>query len=138
MSLHAWHQGARKKLFGVDPVSVDPGLARLLCHDVCTTTTTTTRNGIDDDDDDTDNFLKWRISVVGRYEAYIELTGLEKARLVEESLVDRLFSFSNTIRALESETTQEENEYLHRLKKQASDCTLFILPLLLLFLLFRG
>jgi hypothetical protein len=58
-------------VIGADPVSMDIGLERLLSQ---------VRSIASTEDD----FIRWKVSVVGRYEAHVEQKGIETARVADD------------------------------------------------------
>lgn len=70
--------GARRKLQGTDPIDIDAGLEILLSH----------LGNIETKDE----FAKWRISFLGRYEAQLQSNGIDLARKFDEEMQNSLVS----------------------------------------------
>jgi hypothetical protein len=82
------HSTTRRKLLGnADPVTLDPGLERLLGQVGSIKTE--------------DELFKWRISVLGRYEAFVQHEGIEVARRADIRLLEKLKEFENTLQAVQ-------------------------------------
>jgi hypothetical protein len=83
-------QGYRRGMWiGEDPFLEDPGLEKLLDQ----------LESINNDDE----LAKWRVSVLGKYEAFVEPKGIEIARQAEERLVEKLKQFTETVKTVEKE-----------------------------------
>ena len=65
---------ARRKLQGTDPIDIDAGLERLLSQ----------LGEIETNDE----FAKWRISFLGRYEAQLQASSIDLARNFDEEMQD--------------------------------------------------
>jgi len=112
--------GRRRKL-KVDPVSQDIGLKKLLTQKI-------------GDLQSEDEWNLWYVSVIGRYEAFVDQNGLVPAREAEENVLRRVAKFGGLATELTSQIASKRirkdylgvkgNNLLNKIQDESSEGTL--------------
>jgi hypothetical protein len=50
-----------------------------------------------------DDFIGWKVSVVGRYEAHVEQKGIETARVADDRLMETLRQLLHTVESIQTQ-----------------------------------